>query len=86
MAAVSNARSAKSVKVYAADYTSTQGDADLSITLSGGVVYLVSVLNGDSDVTKEGIHPSWSISSGTITVVIPSLMDVTTGSVYIVYA
>lgn len=87
MATTSNSRAARTIKVYAADWTGSAGDADLAITLYGGRVYAVLVSNQDDDVTKEHmINSNVSITSGTITVTIPITEDVTNGRLLIFYA
>lgn len=85
--AVTNARPAGTIKVYAADWSGTADAADGTITLYGGRVYAVLVSNQDDDVTKTGlIETNVSISSGTITVTIPMTQDVTNGRILIFYA
>ena len=87
MASISNPRAAGTIKVYAADWTGTSGDADMTVTLYGGRVYGVLVSNQDDDVTKAGlIETNVSITSGTITVTIPIVEDVTNGRLLIFYA
>ena len=84
--ATTNARNALNLKMYAAQWTGSVGEASGTITLEGGIVYGIICQNFDGDNPKE--HPSvqYSVSGSTITVTIHNHMGVTTGSIIIFYA
>lgn len=83
---ISNARSGAvgDMHLYAADWTGTIGDADGTITLKGGRVYLCHVYDQSTDYDKP-TPCQVSVSSGTITVTVGNRNTVTQGRLFIVY-
>lgn len=75
------------LKVYAGDWSGSEGDANGTVTLSGGRVYLVNFWNFDATSQEDRPTPvSVSESGGTITVTVANLNTVTTGRFIIIYA
>lgn len=75
------------LKVYAGDWSGTQGDTNGTITLNGGRVYLVSITNFDNASQEDRPTPvTITESSGTITVSVSNQNTVTTGRFLIIYA
>lgn len=75
------------LKVYAGDWSGSQGDSNGSITLSGGRVYLINFTNFDATSQEDRPTPvSVTESSGTITVSVSNQNPVTTGRFIIIYA
>lgn len=74
------------LKFYAGDWSGAIGDADGTVTLNGGRVYLTSFQNQDADGSKQTIDPNISISGSTITITVGNRNAVTTGTFIIIYS
>lgn len=77
---------AGNLRFYCGDWSGSVGDADGTLTLGGGRVYLAEFINGDSDETKEKAAVDISESAGTITLTVSNHMEVTTGRFIIIFA
>ena len=87
--AITNARTGTvgNLKMYAGDWSGTQGDANGTVTLSGGRCYSAEFSNFDASSQEDRPTPtSISESGGTITVTVANLNTVTSGRFIIIYS
>lgn len=76
-----------SLKFYAGDWSGAIGDANGTVTLNGGRVYLANFCNCDNTSQEDRPTPvTVSESAGTITVSVSNQNAVTTGRFLIVYS
>lgn len=75
-----------SLRCLVGNWTGNIGDANGSMTLKGGQVYLCIFHNQDDGRTEDKPTPtSISVSSGTITITIYNKQDVTNGRFILIY-
>ena len=74
------------VKVYCGDWSGLPGDADGTITMGGGRVYMAHFENQDADSPREFPLCDVSVSGSTITVTVHNHQNVTNGRFVIIYS